>query len=395
MASSPRRFAALVDRIASDGVAGWSVHERAVEAERNGRDVIILSVGDPDFSTPEPIVESAVSALRAGDTHYTDMSGRPELRAAVAAEASARLGLELTSESVVITAGTQGAMLQASLCLLEEGDEVIAFEPMYLTYEGTLCVGGASLISVAQPASSGFRPDISALRDAVNDRTRVIALTNPNNPTGVILTDDELQEIADIAIEHDLWVISDEVYADLIFDGEHRSIASIDGMAERTVIVTSLSKSHAMTGWRVGWAIGPADLISHMCELQVNINYGLPGFIQQAALDVLLHHRDASVAMKEIYRERRDLVASILAEVENIDVLVPEAGMYVMIDVSKVAESGQAFADELFDATGVALVDAGAFGLSAADWVRVAFTVSNEALKDAATRIAEFVSAKK
>ena len=395
MASSPRRFAALVDRIASDGVAGWSVHERAVEAERNGRDVIILSVGDPDFSTPEPIVESAVSALRAGDTHYTDMSGRPELRAAVAAEASARLGLELTSESVVITAGTQGAMLQASLCLLEEGDEVIAFEPMYLTYEGTLCVGGASLISVAQPASSGFRPDTSALRDAVNDRTRVIALTNPNNPTGVILNDDELQQIADIAIEHDLWVISDEVYADLIFDGEHRSIASIDGMAERTVIVTSLSKSHAMTGWRVGWAIGPADLISHMCELQVNINYGLPGFIQQAALDVLLHHRDASVAMKEIYRERRDLVASILAEVENIDVLVPEAGMYVMIDVSKVAESGQAFADELFDATGVALVDAGAFGPSAADWVRVAFTVSNEALKDAATRIAEFVSAKK
>ena len=200
MPSSPRRFPSFVDRVASDGVAGWSVHDKAVAAQRSGRDVIILSVGDPDFPTPEPIVCAAVEALRNGDTHYTDMSGRPELRHAVATDVGSRRGLDYTADNAIITAGTQGALVQASLCLLEAGDEVIAFEPMFLTYQGTFCAGGARLVTVPQPATSGFRPDLDAFRAATTNRTRVVVLTNPNNPTGVMLREAELREIASLAI---------------------------------------------------------------------------------------------------------------------------------------------------------------------------------------------------
>lgn len=389
------RFSPLVDRIASDGADGWAVHIQALAAEERGEDVIVLSVGDPDFPTPEPIIDAAVDALRAGDTHYASIPGRHQLRAAIAEDMSMRTGLNLEADNVLVTAGTQGALIGASMCLLGPGDDVVALEPMYLTYEATLCVGGASLITVAQSAASGFRPDIPAIEAAITPATRAIAITTPNNPTGVIMTRDELEAIAAIAIEHDLWVISDEVYADLAFEGEHVSIASLPGMAERTIIVTSLSKSHAMTGWRIGWAVGPADLITHMDTLQSNVNYGVPGFIQAAAHVALVTDRDASNAMRDAYRRRRDIAASILAECPDIDVLVPAAGMYVMINVERVTHSVRGFTEELYVQKRVSVIDASAFGPAANGWVRVSFTISDERLAEGCRRIVEFVNESK
>lgn len=386
------RYSSLVDRIASDGADGWAIHSAAMAAEARGEDVIVLSVGDPDFPTPEPIIDSAVGALRAGDTHYAAVRGREDLRCAVAADMAERTGLDLGADNVIITSGTQGALAHASLCVLDAGDEVVALEPMYLTYEASLSMAGARLVRVAQASTSGFRPDIAAIAAAITPATRAIAITTPNNPTGVILTRAELDAIASIAIEHDLWVIADEVYSDLIFEGEHISIASLPGMAERTVTITSLSKSHAMTGWRVGWAVGPVDLIDHMENLQLNTNYGVSGFVQAAALDAIVQYRATSNDMRDAYRRRRNIAADILATAPALDVLVPEAGMYVMINVERVAESALAFAEGLWEQHRVSVIDAAAFGAASDGWVRVSFTIGDEKLAQGCRRIVEFAS---
>lgn len=384
-------FSPLVEALHNEGSRGWEVHDLAEAARDRGEDVIILSIGDPDFPTPEPIVDSAVAALRAGDTHYSAMSGRKELRSAIAEHTSARTGLSYDLENVVVTAGTQNALFAASMCLLGHGDEVIALEPMYLTYTSTLTVGGAALQLVGQSAPR-FRPDVDKISEAINDRTRAIALTNPNNPTGVLFTTEELEAIAELAKKHDLWVISDEVYCEVVFGEQFQSIASLPGMSERTVIVGSLSKSHAMTGWRAGWAVGPQPLIEHIEALQVVVNYGLPGFVQQGALDALVKYHDTARHMRDVYQRRRDLSASILSTVDQLDVLVPDAGMYLLVDVRRVASSSAAFCRELFDAQRVAVLDATAFGASADGWVRLSFTVSDEALSEGCRRIVEHVT---
>ncbi|MGI9610319.1 MAG: pyridoxal phosphate-dependent aminotransferase, partial [Acidimicrobiia bacterium] len=202
----------------------------------------------------------------------------------------------------------------------------------------------------------------------------------------------ELQAIADLAIAHDLWVISDEVYGDIVFEGAHTSIAALPGMADRTVTVSSLSKSHAMTGWRVGWAVGSQELMKHFDALQINVNYGLPGFVQAAAMAALTEHRNAYLPMKETYRRRRDLCAGILDAAPDLTVLVPEAGMYLMVDISAVSENSVDFVRELFDATGVSVLDAGAFGASCEGWVRISFTISDDDLAEACGRIVSYVN---
>lgn len=393
---SSDRFSPLVDRLHNTAAGGWAVHSRAAEAIRSGEEgVITLSIGDPDFATPEPIVDSAVAALRSGDTHYAKINGRLELREAVASDVARRVGLPLGPDNVVVTAGTQNALVASSLCIAGGGDEIIALEPMYLTYQSTLTVGGAELVTVAQ-LGPGFRPDFAAIAAAITPRTKAIVITNPNNPTGVAMTGAELADLGSLAIEHDLWVISDEVYAEIVFsaDGPARpapSILSVPGMAERAVVVSGLSKSHAMTGWRVGWAVGPADLMNHVHALQVNITYGVPGFVQQAAFDALTSFRSTAEEMRQTYERRRDLAAGILSDVSELTVLVPDAGMYLMVDVSGVADSSLQFCSDLFDEKRVALLDATAFGESARGWVRLSFTTSDADLAEGCRRIAEFV----
>ena len=392
MTGSDVRYSPLIDRIHSDGADGWEVHAKAMAAVARGEEAIVLSVGDPDFDTPTPVVDRAVAALRDGDTHYSNIPGREHVRAAVAQVMATQTGLDLTAGNVIISAGTQGALIGASLCLLGSGDEVISLDPMYLTYEATLCVGGATMVRVGQPASTGFRPDVAAIEAAITERTRAIAITTPNNPTGVVMTRAELDGIAALAMAHNLWVIADEVYGGLVFDGEHVSIASLPGMAERTVTVSSLSKSHAMTGWRIGWAVGPETLIDHMDALQLNVNYGVPGFIQEAAREALLTCDAESEAMRDAYRRRRNLAVDILSGALDLGILVPEAGMYVLADVSALAGSSRAFANDLFDATNVSVLDAGAFGEAAQGWVRIGFMTSDEELAEGCRRIVHYVN---
>lgn len=385
------RYSPFVQRISGESVSAWDIHYAAIEARGRGEDVIVLSVGDPDFATDERISAAASAALEQGDTHYTHVLGRPALREAIAAKQRRLLGIEVSADNVALVAGAQNGLFATSLCLFSSGDEVLVPEPMYLTYEACIHASGAQIACVQQPAANGFRLTAAALEAALTDKTRGIALATPCNPTGNVYSREELEAVAEVARKHDLWVISDEVYGQLTYDREHLSIASLPGMAERTVILNSLSKTHAMTGWRVGWVIAPPALVGHLDNLLLCMLYGLPGFIQEAALKALELDEEVIGSAREVYRRRRDLVVAGLKQVQLLDCREPEAGMFMLVDVRRTGLSSMDFAWQLFRATGVSVLDAQAFGASAEGFVRLSFTVADEVLKDACQRIAGFV----
>jgi arginine:pyruvate transaminase len=381
----------MVDRVGGPGAAAWEIHYAAAQARRRGEDVILLSVGDPDFATPLSIVETAVSALRAGDTHYADVQGRPGLRLAVAARHQAGTGLVTSADDVIILAGAQNGLFVSTLCLCDAGDEVLVPQPMYVTYEAVIRASGA--VPVAVPAAAGgFRLDPAALAARITPRSRAILFANPSNPTGTVMTPAELEAVAKVARAHDLWIIADEVYDELVFDGEHLSIAALPGMAERVVTVGSLSKSHAMTGWRVGWAIGPRAFTTHATNLSLCTLYGLPGFVQAAAEHALSLGDAPVAAMRAIYKARRDFVARRLAVFPQLRCTLPQAGMFMMVDVSATGLTANAFAWGLFRSTGVSVLDGAAFGAETANCLRFSFTVAEPVLDEACTRIGRFLA---
>ena len=390
------RFSPLVDRIAGEGAAAWELHARAKAASERDPSVIVMSVGDPDLETPDIVKEAAIRAIRENDTHYTTIAGVPPLREAVARRFSESTGREWTASQVMITPGTQSALFFSSLCLAGPGDEIIAPEPMYVTYEATVRVTGASLVRTPQPAETGFRPSLDAMAAAVTPRTRAILITTPNNPTGVALSRAELEAIADLARTHDLWVISDEVYGLTLFDREHVSIASLPGMAERTVSVGGLSKSHAMTGWRIGWAIAPEALIAHFDNLGLCMLYGLPGFTQAAGVAALTSGPEgaweAADAMRDIYQRRCRIALAALTQAPGLRCVEPEGGMFALLDVRGTGLSARDFANRLFEAEKVSVLDATAFGPSAAGHVRLSFAIEDAELTEACRRIARFAA---
>ncbi|WP_350600414.1 aminotransferase class I/II-fold pyridoxal phosphate-dependent enzyme [Pseudomonas sp. 65/3-MNA-CIBAN-0223] len=385
------RFSPFVQRITGDGVAAWDIHYAAYEAQRRGEDVIILSVGDPDFPTPDFITDAAIHALREGDTHYTEIAGRLKLREAIAARHSPLFHRELHASNVILTAGAQNALFAASMCLLTAGDEVIALDPMYVTYEATLKASGATLVRVPCAADGGFRLDAAVLAKAITPRTKALFLSNPNNPTGVVLNREELQAIAELAVVHDLWVVVDEVYESLTFEREHLSLAAMPGMAERCVVIGSLSKSHAMTGWRIGWIIANETLVAHVENLVLSMLYGLPGFVMEASLKAVQSHADVTHGMRDIYRRRRDLVVKSLADCRGISVLNPDAGMFVLLDGRSTGLTSLEFAWRLLREAHVSVLDAAAFGEPAQGFVRLSFTQGEERLAEACQRIRKFV----
>ncbi|MFS2127100.1 aminotransferase class I/II-fold pyridoxal phosphate-dependent enzyme [Pseudomonas sp. Pseusp97] len=385
------RYSSLVDRMVGPGVAAWDIHYAAIAAQRAGRDVIVLSVGDPDFATPDFITDAAVSALRDGDTHYSDVAGKPSLRQAIAELHQRRFGQKVGAGNVIVVAGAQNGLFAAAMCLLERGDEVITFDPVYVTYEATLKATGAVLVGVPTRPENGFRPLAADIAAAITPRTQAIFLANPSNPTGVVLSHDELLAIAELAAAHDLWVVVDEVYEGLTFEREHLSFAALPGMAERTLSIGSLSKSHAMTGWRAGWIVANETLVGHLENLALNMFYGLPGFVQEAALAAVERHDEVVATMREIYRRRRDLVVAALSDCPRLKVLSPEAGMFVMVDVRETGLSSLDFSWQLFHATGVSVLDAAAFGPQAQGFVRLSFGLSDESMAEACARIIRFV----
>ncbi|NCF37190.1 MAG: aminotransferase class I/II-fold pyridoxal phosphate-dependent enzyme [Gammaproteobacteria bacterium] len=385
------RFSSLTDRVKGDAADAWDLHYLAKQASMKGEDVIVLSVGDPDFATPDAVVDKALRAIREGDTHYTSISGHDSLRECIAERHHARTGQIVTAQNVITTSGAQNALFACSLCLLDAGDEAIVLQPMYVTYEATVQAPGAKLVPVVLDPDNGFRLDREALEAAISERTRAIFYASPSNPTGISLNRDELAFIAELARRHDLWIVADEVYTDFVFDGEMHHIASQPGMYEHVITLGSMSKSYAMSGWRLGWAIAPAEMVDNMEKLALCMLYGLPGFIQQAS-EHALRHCDADLQrMREIYRRRRDRLYDALSSMKGLQPLLPDAGMFMMVNVLGTGMSSHEFASELYHATGVSVLDATAFGASAAGYVRVSYTVSDAELDEACRRVGRFV----
>jgi aspartate/methionine/tyrosine aminotransferase len=380
------RFSALVDRIGGQGADAWLTHYDAVAARERGADVIILSVGDPDIDTPAPVIARAIKALTGKDTHYVAAAGRTALREAIARSHAVRSGAPASAENVVYVAGAQNALFVASLCLAGPGDEVITFEPLYPTYPAALEVSGARMVRT--PATSGCRPDLAALRRQITPRTRAIFWATPNNPSGVILNEQELEEIAALAVRHQLWLVSDEVYAGLAPGGRVPSLAA--RLPQQVVTLGSLSKTHAMTGWRAGWLIGPAPLARHAEHLAMCMLFGLPGFIQEAALEALNVAADAERRMREFCAQRQQRFAAGLAAIPQLRPLPPEAGMFMLIDVSATGLTGAQFARALYTHRGVSVMDGAAFGAATAHCVRSCFAVEEQALDAACERLALF-----
>jgi arginine:pyruvate transaminase len=386
------RYSSFTDRIGGEGARAWEIHHRAVEAKRAGKDVIILSIGDPDFDTPAPIKEAAIASLNAGDTHYTDILGLPPLREAVAAYHKKLSGQDVTADNVAVVSGAQGGLFASSMLVLDRGDDVVVPEPMYLTYEATIRAAGGQIIRVPMRPENEFHLDPKDLEQAITPKTKAIVFATPGNPTGAMFARDVLEAMAKIAIARDLWVIADEVYAALSFGKPHVSIAGLSGMGERTVTINSLSKSHAMTGWRIGWIVAPKELIEFAHDLGLSTQYGLPGFIQRAALRALAEPVPEVDQMRDAYRRRRDAAVSTLNQVPGLKVHVPEAGMFMMLDVRGTGLSAFDYALRLFEQTGVAVLDATPFGRSAEGHCRVSFVVDEKSLTEACRRIVGFTN---
>jgi aspartate/methionine/tyrosine aminotransferase len=380
------KFSPLVKRISGEGSDAWVTHYEATAARDRGEDVIILSVGDPDLDTPAPVVARAIERLQAGDTHYSPAPGRRAIREAIAASHARRTGQSIQAENVVYLSGAQNALFVASMCVAGPGDEVISFDPMYPTYPATLEVSGARMVRA--PTAGDFRPDLAALAALITARTRAIVWATPNNPSGVILSESELATIGEIAQRDDLWLISDEVYAGLAPGGRVPGLAA--RMPERVITLGSLSKSHAMTGWRAGWLVGPRELAIHAESLVMCMLFGTPGFIQEAAITALSVSADAERRIRDYCDLRRGQMVAGLAGIPRIRSVVPAAGMFMLVDVRDTGMSGGEFMRAVYGSERVSVMDGAAFGRETAGFVRICFATDSAEIDSACERIRHF-----
>ena len=379
-----------ISGISPSGKDGWEVHFAALARFQNGEDILMLSVGDHDFDTPSQTVEACVTAVRSGHHHYTQLPGLPRLREAMAKIATEATGVATTADEVLATPGGQSALYAAVQGVIDGGDHAIVVAPYYATYPGTFRAAEAGFTVVEARPEDGFQPDAAAIEKAVQPNTRAILLNTPNNPTGAVYTRQSLEGIADVCRRHDLWLLSDEVYWTL-GGGEHVSPRSLPGMAERTLVINSMSKSHGMTGWRLGWLTGPAEFIALLVSLNLVNTYGLNDFISRAAIEAL----NGDFGVKEIaglYAARRGVFLDAVRGMNDVTVRGSDGGMYVMLDISAVEPDDEKFAWALLDAEKVAVMPGSSFGEAAAGHIRISLCQPEDVLREAANRLRRFAS---
>jgi octopine/nopaline transport system ATP-binding protein len=383
-------YSPLVQQVAGEGAEAWVTHGEARAAQERGEDVIIMSIGDPALETPPAILERMIDRLHAGDVRYTPAAGRMALREAIAQAHSRRSGQSVSGENVIFLSGAQNALFTASLCIAGAGDEVMALEPLYPSYPATIRASGAALVRVPAAAERGFRIDLATLEAAITRRTRALFFATPNNPSGVIASDADLQVIGDLAERHSLWIVADEVYAGLAPGGRVPSLTA--RLPEQVITVSSLAKSHSLPGLRAGWLVGPAALIKHAESLAMCMLFGLPGFIQEAALAALQVSASAESRIRDFCAKQRDQLLAGLADLQGIRCLTPDAGMFTLIDVRPTGLSGYEFMRALYAAERVSVLDGGAFGVETRGFVRLCFAADDKTLREAIVRIRRFVT---
>lgn len=385
------RYAAVTDRLAGLGSDKWAVHIRAKAMKAAGGDVILLTIGEPDIATPPQLVEAAHAAMKAGRTGYSNGRGETGLVEAIAAKYRSRSGRAVAAENVLCFPGTQTALYAAMMGLVGLGDEVLVGDPLYATYEGVIRSTGATLVPVPLDPDNGFRLRAADVERAVTPRSRVLLLNTPHNPTGAVLTRGDIDALGALARRHDLWIVSDEVYENLIYSGEFASPFDDPALADRTIAVSSISKSHAAPGFRAGWAVGPAEFCSRLLPLSETMLFGGPPFIADAATWALTHASSAAPVMRASYAARAERIVAALVRLRGIACRLPQAGMFVLADIRGLGLSGEAFAARLLDEVGVAVMPGESFGAALNGWVRVSLTAPDPAIDAALARIAAFV----
>ncbi|MEO1090726.1 MAG: aminotransferase class I/II-fold pyridoxal phosphate-dependent enzyme [Pseudomonadota bacterium] len=383
------RLAPMVAELEGTRGGAWAVTARATALQREGIDVIDLGVGDPDFATPPPIVEALERSLRAGRTHYAPAEGERPLREAIASDATRRLGCPVDPNAVLVFPGAQCALFATLMCLVGPGDEVILLEPAYTTYERCVLAVGAVPVSVGLDPADGFALDVDQVVAAFGPRTRAIVVNTPNNPSGAVFGPDALSALTEHCAARGVWVVSDEVYAALVFEGRHHSPLATPAGPACAVVVNSLSKSHAMTGWRLGWAHGPEPVTKALRSLTSSLLYGTNQFVQDAAVVALTDARNEADHMARRFMCRRDALLASLAGAPGVIVHRPRGGMFVFADIHRTGVTGVAFADALLDRQRVVVVPGAAFGEAAASCLRIGLTVDEDRLRAAGARITE------
>jgi arginine:pyruvate transaminase len=386
MSTPSKRLSGIIP----SGKDGWEVHFEAWKRKEAGEPIIVLSVGDHDFDTPGETVEACVAALRAGHHHYTQLPGVPRLREAMARASTRCTGVETSAAEVLVTPGGQLALYAAVQGTLDRGDHAVVVAPYYATYPGTFRAAEADFTFVEAEAADGFQPRAEAIEAALKPNTRAILINTPNNPTGAVYSRESLEAIAELCVRRDLWLLSDEVYWTL-GGGHHISPRALPGMAERTLVINSMSKSHGMTGWRMGWLTGPESMIALLVSLNLVTTYGLTGFIQQAAAEAL--ENDYGVQqIADTYNGRRRVFLDAIRGLNDITVRGSEGGMYVMLDVSAIERDDEKFAWAFLDAEKVGVMPGSSFGDAAAGHIRVSLCQPDDVLLEAATRLRRFAS---
>jgi aspartate/methionine/tyrosine aminotransferase len=350
-------------------------------------DAIRLEIGDPDFPTPPHVIEAAAAAARDGFTHYAPGAGLPSLRASIASKVSARNGFACAPEQVVVTTGACGGIHAALLTLLDPGDEVLVPDPGWTTYVPMAHAAGVRVVPYPLDRARGFALDAAAVSERIGPRTRAVVVNTPGNPTGAVAGRDELARVLALTETRGLWLISDECYEDLVFEGSHVSVAAIGG-SDRVVSVFSFSKSYAMTGWRVGYAIAPREVAPLLARAQEPLVASASTVSQKAAEAALSGPQDVVVEMRDAYRRRRDHAVALLDDL-GVGYVRPAGAFYLMVDVGE----GDAFAERLLRERRVAVVPGAAFGAEAADMVRVSLAAADSDVETGLKRLADLLLA--
>ncbi len=374
-------FADRVGRV--EPSATLAISNLASELEAEGKDVVDLSVGEPDFPTPQNIVEAGQTAMDEGHTGYTSSNGIPELRDAIAEKLRGD-GIDCQRENVMVTPGAKQALYETVQTLVDDGDEVVLLDPAWVSYEAMVKLAGGSLSRVdLSPYDFQLEPGLDDLAEAVSDDTELLIVNSPSNPTGSVYSDAALEGVRDLAVDHDVTVVSDEIYQKITFGVEPTSLASLDGMGDRTVTVNGFSKAYSMTGWRLGYFCGPADLVSQAGKLHSHSVSCAVNFVQRAGLEALENTDDAVTEMRDAFRERRDMLLDLFDD-HGVDVPTPDGAFYMMLPVD---EDDQAWCEGAIQEAQVATVPGSAFGTPG--YARISYAASEERLRDGVDRLAE------
>lgn len=378
----------ITRRLADLGGEKWRVHFKARELERAGADIIELTIGEPDVPTPDTLVQAAINALQAQRTGYSNGQGELGLRQALAAFYTRTRGRDFDPDQVLCFPGTQTALYAVMQGVAQAGDEVLVGDPLYATYEGVIRASGAEPVLVPLKPENGFRLQARDLETYITPKTRALLLNSPHNPTGAVQTRAEMEEIGQLALKHDLWIVSDEVYEDLVFDDvTFTSPLSLPELADRVIAVSSISKSHAAPGFRSGWSVGPRAFADALLPLSETMLFGNQPFIADMTEVAIRDGSPVAEGMKNRFQSRARLLKSELEAKTKLHVHMPEAGMFALINVSATGMDCEDYAFDLLDQTGVAVMPGTSFGGELRNWVRLALTVDDARFQDAISRI--------